>query len=225
MRYSLLLIFSLLISIFLLPPALSETSITIQNLSIKAGETAQLPVTIKGAENITVISFILLYNPDIITIESVNQVASGQFESNISEEGILMFAISESSGINEGILATLNIKGKNAGITALEFETPTIFKDDGSDVIPLISGGIITVEGKAGAVAAATAEQVKPTEPVRPPATTSPKPDNSGLATPANITTENGQNEQKNVKTPALSWGIALAIIILTAIVLRRRIS
>ncbi len=205
--------------------AAESIGISIGDSSIMPGTVVSLPITVEGANEIAGGYLNLSFNPEFISVQSV---ASGDFGAPTYNMGgnfvSISLAATNAVGKSKATFAVVVIKGVRTGSTPLRIEDAYLNKEDGSIVVPSIKDGMIIVEGEAGA-AAATAEQVKPTEPVKPAATPTialqPEIQNNSeaLSTPLK---QDEQQQEKAVKTPALSWIFVVGIIVAVAVIRRR---
>lgn len=92
-----------------------EGSISLSNAVIYGSESAQIDITLSGlSKNISICNFILSYDPEKITINSIE--GNSQLSYNTARAGKIYFVYS-GDGVGDAILATITVNAVNSEIS------------------------------------------------------------------------------------------------------------
>ena len=132
-----------------------QLEIQIPESSGSQGETVQIPIHVKNAENIGSMDLTVTYDPTILKVKDVDKgdLNKGMISSDSTTSGILSIAIADQSGINgDGEIAKISFEVINkTGDTPIRIETLEVYDVDANEISANSEDGSFTVtEKKAG---------------------------------------------------------------------------
>lgn len=116
----------LLLLILIMVPQVDAQTLSVSNATGEGGATVEVPLTLSQASNIGSIDIIVRYNPEVLSLETVDKgtlASKAMLKHAVKEPGLLRIGVVDASGINgEGAIAVLkfNILGDVGAATPME---------------------------------------------------------------------------------------------------------